>query len=241
MSSERASPPRILTESSRLEAFSDGVLAIAITLLVLDLHTGAHPGAVAHDILTQWPTYLAYIASFLYIGVVWVNHHALFTRITNVDAGLLWCNLGLLLPVSVLPFPTAELAFAMHSGRGSDKLSALVLYCVISAAMAVSWLVVYSYLHAHPDLLRGDVPPGFFRAERLRALAGIIAPAAPVLIGLRYPVAALAALVAMPVFYAITAEGLRSRRRRRPDGEQTSLPDLRARRWHNRHGNVISR
>ena len=87
--------PRLLAESSRVEAFSDGVLAIAITLLVLDLHTGGHRGFVGHDLLAQWPTYLAYVASFLYIGVIWVNHHSLFTRIAAVDSGLLWCNLAL--------------------------------------------------------------------------------------------------------------------------------------------------
>jgi len=112
-------PPRILAESNRVEAFSDGVLAIAITLLVLDLHTAGHPGHVGGDLLAQWPTYLAYVASFIYIGVVWVNHHALFNRIASVDTGLLWCNLALLLAASVLPFPTAELAFAMGQGAGA--------------------------------------------------------------------------------------------------------------------------
>jgi uncharacterized membrane protein len=99
-------PPRILAESNRVEAFSDGVLAIAITLLVLDLRTAGHPGHVGGDLLAQWPTYLAYVASFIYIGVVWVNHHALFNRIASVDTGLLWCNLALLLAASVLPFPS---------------------------------------------------------------------------------------------------------------------------------------
>jgi uncharacterized membrane protein len=205
----RTGPPRILAESSRVEAFSDGVLAIAITLLVLDLHTGEHAGLVKHDLLAQWPTYLAYIASFLYIGVVWVNHHALFTRVATVDTGLLWCNLALLLAASVLPFPTAELAFAMGQGTHSDQVSALVLYAVISAAMAVTWLIMFTYLHRHPYLLRDDVPAAFFRTERLRAVAGIIAPAVPVLIGLWSPRTALAVMVATPVFYAVTAEGLR--------------------------------
>ena len=201
--------PRLLAETNRVEAFSDGVLAIAITLLVLDLHTGAHAGQVRHDLLAQWPTYLAYVASFIYIGVVWVNHHSLFTRIANVDAGLLWCNLALLLAASVLPFPTAELAFAMGHGTHGDQESALILYAVVSAAMAVTWLVLYTYLQRHPRLLYPHVPAGFFRAERLRALPGIIAPFVPVLIGLWSPVAALIVMVANPVFYAVTAEGLR--------------------------------
>jgi uncharacterized membrane protein len=204
--------PRALAESSRVEAFSDGVLAIAITLLVLDLHTADRRGQVGHGILAQWPTYLAYVASFLYIGVVWVNHHSLFTRIAAVDAGLLWCNLALLLAASVLPFPTAQLSSAMGHGTHGDQVSALVLYAVISAAMAVTWLIMFTYLHRHPHLLRDGVPAGFFRAERLRAVAGIIAPFVPPLIGLASPVVALAAMVVMPVFYAATAEGLKGSR-----------------------------
>ena len=202
--------PRLLAESSRVEAFSDGVLAIAITLLVLDLRTGDRAGQVGHDLLAQWPTYLAYVASFLYIGVIWVNHHALFTRITAVDTGLLWCNLALLLTASILPFPTAELAFAMGQGTYDDKISALVLYAVISAVMAMSWLVVFSYLQRHPQLLRPGVPADFFRTERLRAFAGILAPFVPVLVGLWSPPTALVVMVATPVFYAVTAEGLKT-------------------------------
>jgi uncharacterized membrane protein len=201
--------PRVLAESSRVEAFSDGVLAIAITLLVLDLHTGGHRGFVGHDLLAQWPTYLAYVASFLYIGVIWVNHHSLFNRIAAVDSGLLWCNLALLLTASVLPFPTAELAFAMGQGTYGDKISALVLYAVISAVMAMSWLVMFSYLQRHPQLLRPGVSADFFRTERLRAVAGIIAPFVPVLIGLWSPLTALVLMVATPIFYAATAEGLK--------------------------------
>jgi uncharacterized membrane protein len=200
---------RTLAESGRVEAFSDGVLAIAITLLVLDLHTASEPGLVGHDLLLQWPAYLAYVASFLYIGVVWVNHHSLFTRIARVDTGLLWCNLGLLLTASVLPFPTAELAFAMsENGTHDDRVSALLLYAVISSAMAVSWLVTFTYLHTHLELGSG-VPAGFFRTERLRAVPGIIVPFAPVLVGLWDPRVALVLVLVMPVFYALTANGLR--------------------------------
>jgi len=79
-----------LAESGRVEAFSDGVLAIAITLLVLDLKVPeGEPGAVTGHLAVLWPAYVAYLASFLYIGVVWVNHHALFRRIRLVDGGVL--------------------------------------------------------------------------------------------------------------------------------------------------------
>ena len=101
-----------LTESTRVEAFSDGVFAIAITLLVLDLKAPMSHGKFLHDLLSQWPAYVAYLASFAYVGVIWVNHHQLFTRIARVNAGLLWRNLALLLTTSVLPFPTAVIGSA---------------------------------------------------------------------------------------------------------------------------------
>ena len=191
-----------------MEAFSDGVLAIAITLLVLDLHTADEVGSVGAGILRQWPTYLAYVASFLYIGVVWVNHHALFNRIAAVDGGLLWANLALLLAASVLPFPTSELGFAMGHGTHGDKVAALALYAVVSSAMGATWLIIFAYLARHPALVRPEVPTGFFRAERRRAVFGIVVPAIPVAMGFASPTIALAIMVVMPVFYVATAQGL---------------------------------
>lgn len=214
VSSTNSGQPSVPTrpaDSNRVEAFSDGVLAIAITLLVLDLHTADNVGSVGSGILAQWPTYLAYVASFLYIGVVWVNHHALFNRIARVNGGLLWANLALLLAASVLPFPTSELAFAMGHGTHADQLSALLLYATISSAMGLTWLILFGYLAGHPELIHPEVPDGFFRTERRRAVFGIVAPAVPVLIGLAAPIAALAVMVVMPIFYVATANGLGAR------------------------------
>ena len=109
-----------------MEAFSDGVLAIVITLLVLDLRVPAARGAVTTELLSQWPAYLAYLASFAYVGVIWVNHHQLFTRIAAVNAGLLWRNLALF-PTSVLPFPTGALGAAFQHGTHSNRTAAMVL------------------------------------------------------------------------------------------------------------------
>ncbi|MGB9378887.1 MAG: TMEM175 family protein [Mycobacteriales bacterium] len=202
---------RFLSESNRVEAFSDGVLAIAITLLVLNLHTESRVGHVGHDLLVLWPSYLAYVASFLYIGVIWINHHALFNRIVNVDTRLLWCNLGLLLTAAVLPFPTAEVAMAMGRGTHGDQVSAIALYAVVAATMGVAWLLTFTYLTRHPELLRRDVPATFFAAERPRAAVGVVAPFVPVAVGLISPRAALGLIVLIPIFYAATVDGLRHR------------------------------
>ena len=111
-----------LTGSTRVEAFSDGVLAIVITLLVLNLRAPDKPGEMLTQLLDQWPAYLAYLASFGYVGVIWVNHHQLFTRIAAVDPGMLWRNLALLLVTSVLPFPTAVLSSAFQGRNHRDEV-----------------------------------------------------------------------------------------------------------------------
>src|SRR6201992_2175879 len=89
----------------RVEAFSDGVLAVAITLLVLDLHvdTGGSE-SLAHQLGDKWPSFAAYVVSFFVIGVIWVNHHALFSLIASVDRTLLFYNLLLLMFVTTIPF-----------------------------------------------------------------------------------------------------------------------------------------
>jgi uncharacterized membrane protein len=141
-----------LYESARVEAFSDGVLAIAITLLVLDLSSRSTPGHVLADLLRQWPAYLAYLASFGLIGVIWVNHHQLFTRIAAVDTGLLWRNLALLLTVSVLPFPTAVLSNAFQHGNRFDEMAACIFYALAVTLNSAAWLALYHHLFMNERL-----------------------------------------------------------------------------------------
>jgi uncharacterized membrane protein len=203
-----ATTPGRLSESGRVEAFSDGVLAIALTLLALDLRVpSGRPGSFGHELLEQWPSYVAYLASFVYIGVIWANHHALFTRINRVDRGLLARNLALLLPASVLPFPTAALATAFRVGTPGDQRAALVLYGLIAFAMAATWLIVFTYLDRRRDLLSPDVPDGYFRRERRRAAPGMILPCAAVAIGFVSPLASLVIFLSLSLFYAVTSEG----------------------------------
>lgn len=209
--------PGLLAESGRVEAFSDGVLAIVITLLVLDLRAPVDRGAMLDELLRQWPVYIAYLASFAYVGVIWVNHHQLFTRIAAVDTGLLWRNLTLLLTTSVLPFPTAVLGSAFQHGNRRDQVVGLILYALIAAAMASSWLLVFHYLAANERLLAEHTPPSFFAEERQRALIGVGSYLAAALLALWQPIAGLVIAAMLPVFYGITSEGLsplRSRRRR---------------------------
>jgi uncharacterized membrane protein len=200
---------RPLTESTRLEAFSDGVFAIAITLLVLDLKAPASRGAVTHDLLMQWPAYAAYLASFGYIGVIWVNHHYLFTRIARVNGALLWRNLALLLAVSVLPFPTAVVASAFQYGDINDERTAIVFYALVAGAAAATWLVLFHFLSRAPYLLEDKSHTAFFAAERRRAVFGVTLYGLSAVAAVWYPAAGLVIACLLPVFYGITSTGWR--------------------------------
>lgn len=196
-----------VAESGRVEAFSDGVLAIVITLLVLELHAPEDRGEMLRQLLDQWPAYVAYLASFAYVGVVWVNHHQLFTRIAAVDTGVLWRNLLLLLATSVLPFPTAVLGGAYQHGSHTDQVVGMVLYLLVAAGMAATWLVLFQYLAKSPRLLAGSTPDTFFAQERRRALVGVGLYLLAALVALWQPLVGLVVACALPVFYGATSGG----------------------------------
>ncbi len=199
---------RILAESARVEAFSDGVFAIALTILVLGLHAPEGRGTLLHELLLQWPAYVAYLSSFAYVGVTWVNHHQLFTRIDRVDTGLLWRNLILLLTTSIIPFPTAVVGNAFQFGQKSDELVAIVAYALVCAASAGSWLLVFGYLGKNVRLLAEGTPGKFFAVERRRAAAGIGASVMVIGGALWEPVSGLVIAAILPIFYGVTSEGL---------------------------------
>jgi uncharacterized membrane protein len=132
----------MLTETSRIEAFSDGVFAIAITLLILEVHVPTGPaGSLASGLTRQWPTYVSFLISFAFIGIMWVNHHRLFNHIRRSDNLLLFLNLLLLLGVTVVPFPTALLA--THYLSAADGVVAAAVfngtYLMIAIFFNVLW------------------------------------------------------------------------------------------------------
>ena len=130
-------------ETGRIEAFSDGVFAVAITLLVLDLrvpHGAADGGALLRELVRQWPAYLAFVTSFATIGIMWMNHHRMFTLIRRVDTPLLLLNGVLLLAVTFVPFPTALVA--EYLSRPGATVAAAVFngtYVVLALAFNALW------------------------------------------------------------------------------------------------------
>jgi uncharacterized membrane protein len=115
-------------QTNRVEAISDGVFAIAITLLVIDIKISpSEYSDLQHALVHEWPGYLAYVTSFLTIGGVWIAHHQLFSRLEYVDAAVLVINLLLLMAVAFLPFPTGVLAQALNS-KTEAQHTAIVFY-----------------------------------------------------------------------------------------------------------------
>jgi TMEM175 potassium channel family protein len=144
---------RDVTETNRIEAFSDGVFAIAITLLILEIKVPMQvgPGHLAGALLSEWPSFLAFLASFFTIGVMWMNHHRLFNLIRAADDTLMGLNLLLLLGVTWIPFPTAVLA--AHLKISSNDRVAGVLYSASFFAMAIVFQVLWHYAIRTPGAI----------------------------------------------------------------------------------------
>ncbi len=140
--------------TARLEAFSDAVIAIAITLLVLEIHIPqvGHTSSLLDALWDQWPSYVAFLLSFVVIGVMWVSHHSMFERIATVDRGMLFRNLALLMGIGFLPFPTALLAEYVREG-GTNSHVAAAIYSATMALIGLVFLAMWRHLLRHPDLL----------------------------------------------------------------------------------------
>jgi uncharacterized membrane protein len=150
-----------LVSTGRTEAFSDGVFAIAATLLVLELEVPhVEPGGLAGALLERWPSYATYVVSFLTIGIIWVNHHAVMERIRVVNRPLLFNNLLFLMAVAAIPFPTALLADYLREGH--DERLAAAVYGGTMAVMGVTFGATWAYAvlsglldeNVDPDLAR---------------------------------------------------------------------------------------
>jgi uncharacterized membrane protein len=172
----------------RLEAFSDGVFAIVATLLVLELHVPEATDNLGLALLAQWPAYLAYLTSFATIGIIWVNHHALFERLRSVDRPLLFINLLLLLFVSLIPFPTALVG--RYAMAGADSHVAAAVYGGVMVLVAVGF-----------NLLWLRVTPRAERREGLLFSTGLLIYTLGIALSFVSAVLGLVVYALMAVFY----------------------------------------
>jgi uncharacterized membrane protein len=129
------------SETARLETFSDGVFAIAATLLILELKVGGDGGSLTHQLLHIWPSYAAYAISFATIGIMWINHHAIFRQIGRVDRTFLAINVLFLMVIAFIPFPTHVLAANLHH----HAKAAAFFYGLTNILMAVMFSSVWFY------------------------------------------------------------------------------------------------
>lgn len=199
------------SETARAEAFSDGVLAIAATILVLGLVAPPHrPGGLGRALMQHWPAYLGYVASFSYIAVIWLNHHQAFVRIRTMNRGLHAANLFLLFMTAALAFPTAVVADAVQADvSGTDARVAVALYAGVAAALCLSWVALYWTLRRCPGLLKSTVGPAYVRHGLIRSGIGTLVYCAVGVLGvLVTPLIALIAFALLPAFYFVTSEGL---------------------------------
>jgi uncharacterized membrane protein len=157
--------------TNRAEAFSDGVFAIAATLLVLELKIPhVEPGGLSEALLERWPSYATYVISFLTIGIIWVNHHAVMERIKNVNRPLLFLNLVFLMAVAAIPFPTALLADYLQAGH--DEHLASAIYGATMALMGIAFGLIWAYAVLSDDLLHESIDPHRARRSLLMFAAG---------------------------------------------------------------------
>ena len=159
---------------ARLEAFSDGVMAVAITLLALNLGVqGPGHGPLLQLLAQQWPSFAAYAISFFIIGIIWVNHHALLQNIAHVDRALLFINLTLLLFVVLIPFATATMAQYLTAGDQNAHL-ATALYGVVLEGMGLSFAAIFGW-SLGVGRTHNPVPAGAVRSAWLRFSLGALA------------------------------------------------------------------
>lgn len=185
--------------TSRLEAFSDGVFAIAITLLVLEIKVPGRGADLATELLHRWPSYLAYAVSFLTIGIMWVNHHQLFKFVQATDRALLFLNLGLLMCVAFVPFPTSVVADFVHTS-GQERAAA-ALYGVTLTVTAVFWQLLWYWGIRRPEVLRDDADRAELAGIDRGFWLGLPVYAAGTAIALASPIASVAMFGAVALFY----------------------------------------
>jgi uncharacterized membrane protein len=186
-------------DSRRAEAFSDGVFAVAITLLVLELLPIGSGMLTPEVLLHAWPEYFAYVVSFLTIGIMWLNHHTIMAHVNRVDRPLLVLNLLLLMGIVAIPFPTALVAEHLLEEGGT---AATVTYGIVMIAISAGFDGVWVYVVTHARSLGAALPPSALRRSVPGFTLGGVAYGAGTLIAAFWsPVAALVIFGLLAVYY----------------------------------------
>ena len=186
--------------TGRAEAFSDGVFAVAITVLVfglLPIGTGKLNATVL--LYDAWPHYFAYVVSFITIGIMWMNHHTILAHLVRVDRPLLVINLLLLMGIVAIPFPTALVAEHLRNSGGK---AATVTYGLVMIAISAGFAALWVYVATHAAALGAAVPPEALRNSlRGWTLGGVAYVAGTLIAGFVSAVAGMVIFGALAVYY----------------------------------------
>jgi uncharacterized membrane protein len=184
----------------RLLALIDGVFAIAVTLLVLDLPELPGGQDFVHRLFDQWPTYAAYLVSFASIGIIWIEHHGMMSAVRFINRRFLERTLVFLLFVSVIPWPTKLAADHIRDG-GSAAATVALLYAAVMTLMGLSFAASWRYLCAHLELVVPAAKPAMNAGMR-RALLGALAYVPALILALLFPAVSLGLDAAIAVYFA---------------------------------------
>jgi uncharacterized membrane protein len=204
------------SDTGRIEAFSDGVFAIAITLLIIEIgvpHLDEEPPGTTlpQALFGLWPSYMAYVISFLQIGVIWANHHNRFRFIERSDHGLLFLNILFLMCVAFIPFSTALLAEYLD-GAAAERETAGVVYAGTLAVTAIFFTLLWLYAAVNRRLVDRNLDPFLLRAMTRRYLLGTVAYLLVFLLAFANVAASLALIVALALLFVLPEPGERARK-----------------------------
>jgi uncharacterized membrane protein len=187
-----------------LESFSDGVIAVAITLLVLNIAvpTVNSSQSLADALGHQWPTYAAYVTSFVTIGIIWINHHTAISRLRRADHMVLVINLLLLMSIAVLPFCTSLMAAYLKASSGQHLAAAIYSGALLVMSLLFS-LLNRHILFAEPDLVGPELSRDRRRLILRRGVTGLVPYAVATGLAPVTPYATLAICAAVAAFYAL--------------------------------------
>ena len=190
---------------NRLEAFSDGVFAVAITLLVLELHvpTGDH---LWQQLKEEWHSFASFFVSFWVIGIIWVNHHGVIDHVKRADRGVLYCNLLVLMTVVFIPFSTALIAD--HLKSGADEQTAALVYSSAFLGLAIAFGVLWTYITRHRETLGVELTDEQVRRTTLIFLIGNPFYVVAVIVSFISPAAVLVIIALLALYYLVV--GIRS-------------------------------
>jgi uncharacterized membrane protein len=204
------------SDTGRIETFSDGVFAIAITLLIIEIgvpHVG-ELGSLSEKLVHLWPSYLGYAISFLVIGTVWANHHNRFRLISRSDHILLFLNVLFLMCVAFIPFPTALLAEYIREEE--HRITAVAVYSGTLAVTAVFFTLLWLYAAGHHRLVDRRLDPSLLRAMTRRYVFGMLLYILAFALAFVSPAASLGLIVILALIFVLPEpEGSRRGSRQR--------------------------